>query len=639
MRYDVKKVLFVGLEDEREAFFKKAQDLGLVHFIPTSLNREKDVPAEIQSLISAIKIVRGLPTLPQEDYGDHALADGLVQQILQLSNQLDKLEEEKRTNALEIARIGIFGHFSHDDIKAIEKEGNRKIQFFFAKKGIAEVQKIPEEVLAVGSDHGLDYFVAINKQPQQYEKMVEMKIDHSLDGLQRRSVEIKHDLVEKEHQLKSLAKYNHFLHQALIDRLDQHHLVVAKGHSQDFLEGNLFVVQGWVAENKLPELNTLVEKLKVHTEEIQIEPTDVVPTYLENQGLAKMGEDLVHIYDAPSPTDKDPSLWVLFFFLCFFAIIIGDGGYGLILLAIALYVRYKKPILTKVGRRVLNLVTLLSLFCIGWGLATHSFFGISLNPENPVHKYAPITWLIEKKAAYHIQHQDAVYQEWVKKFPQLNGVTDPHEFLVKGVSVVKGKKNYEIISKFTDNIMLEFALLIGMIHISISLIRYGRRNWTSVGWLLFIIGGYLYFPFYLDATSMLHFLMHIDKVQAAQTGIYLLGIGVSLAVIVAIIRDKFFGVFEVMNGIQIFSDVLSYLRLYALGLAGAIMASVINEMSESMTFVLAVFVLVVGHIVNITLSIMSGVIHGLRLNFIEWYHYSFEGGGKMFNPLRKISHD
>jgi len=639
MRYDVKKVLFVGVEDEREAFFKKAQDLGLVHFIPISFNRDKDVPVKVQNMISAIKILRGLPTLPQEDSGDHASADELTQKILMLRNQLDKLEEEKRTNALEIERVGIFGRFSLEDIKAIEKQGHRKIQFFFAKKGVAEAQEIPEELITVGSDHGLEYFVAINKQPRQYEKMVEMKIDHPLDVLQQRSSEIKHDLVEKEHQLKSYAKYNHFLHQALIDLLNQHHLIVAKGHSEDLLEGNLFVVQGWVAENKLPELNILVEKLKVHTEQIQIEPTDTIPTYLENEGLAKMGEDLVHIYDAPSTTDKDPSLWVLFFFLCFFAIIIGDGGYGLILLAIALFVRYKKPNLTKVGRRVLNLVTLLSVFCIGWGLATHSFFGISLDPKNPVHKYAPITWLMEKKTAYHIQHQDAVYQEWVQKFPQLQGVTDPHEFLLKGVSEVKGRKNYEIISKFSDNLMLEFALLIGMIHISISLIRYGRRNWTSVGWLLFIIGGYLYFPFYLDATSMLHFLMHIDKAQAAQMGIYLLGIGVSLAVIVAIIRDKFFGVFEVMNGIQIFSDVLSYLRLYALGLAGAIMASVINEMSESMTFILAVFVLIVGHIVNITLSIMSGVIHGLRLNFIEWYHYSFEGGGKMFNPLRKISHD
>lgn len=637
MRHDLKKFLFVGIEEEREAFFKKAQDLGLVHFISPAIPQDKEIPSEVQALISAIKIVRGLPTLEQEAQGDLVLADGLAQKILHLKQKLDKLEEENRINALETARIGIFGRFSFEDIAAVEKEGNRKIQFFFAKKGIH--QKLPEEVIFVGSDHGLDYFVAINQEPKQYEKMVEMKIEHPLEKLQNRSKAIQQELIDTDHQLKTYAKYNRFLHLAFVDRLNKHHLIMTKRHAEDHLDGNLFAVQGWVPENKMAELQKLVERLKVHPEEISVESTDVVPTYLENQGLARMGEDLVHIYDAPSIKDKDPSLWVLFFFLLFFAIIIGDGGYGLILLAIAAFIKYKKPNLKGVGKRVLNLVFLLGIFCVGWGLATHSFFGMSLDPDNPAHRYSPLTWLTEKKAAYHIAHQDEVYQEWVKKFPQLEGVKDPHEFLVKGVSDNKGKPSYDIISKFTDNIMLEFALLIGMIHIAISLIRYGNRNWTSIGWLMFIVGGYLYFPFYLDATSMLHYLFHLDKEQAATQGFYLLIIGVAVSVIIAIFKDKIFGVFEVMTAVQVFSDVLSYLRLYALGLAGAIMASVINEMSESMTFVLALLLLIVGHLVNISLSVMSGVIHGLRLNFLEWYHYSFEGGGKMFNPLRKISLD
>lgn len=637
MRHDVKKILFVGIEEEREAFFKKAQDLGLVHFISPVIPYDKDLPDDVQSLISAIKIVRGLPTLEQEDQGDLALGVGLAKKILQLKNKLDKLEEEKRVTNLEIARIGIFGRFSFEDIAHIENEGKRKFQFFFAKKGLHH--ELPEEVILVGSDHGLDYFVAINSEATQYEKMVEMKIEHPLNLLEERSRTIQQEIADVDHQLKSYAKYNRFLHLALVDHLNKHHLLSTKKHAEDQLEGNLFTIQGWVPVNKMIELQKLVDKLKVHAEEVSVEPTDIVPTYLENQGLARMGEDLVHIYDSPSITDKDPSLWVLFFFLLFFAIIIGDGGYGLVILAIAAFIKFKKPNLKGVGKRVLNLTFLLGIFCVGWGLATHSFFGMSLDPKNPVHKYAPLTWLTEKKAAYHIQHQDEVYQEWVKKFPQLKDVKDPHEFLMKGVSDNKGRPSYDIISKFTDNILLEFALLIGMIHIAISLIRYGNRNWTAIGWLLFVVGGYLYFPFYLDATSMLHYLFHLDKVQAATQGFYLLIIGVAFSVIVAIFRDKIFGVFEVMTAVQVFSDVLSYLRLYALGLAGAIMGSVINEMSESMTFILAIALLIVGHTVNLALGIMSGVIHGLRLNFLEWYHYSFEGGGKMFNPLRKISLD
>ena len=94
-----------------------------------------------------------------------------------------------------------------------------------------------------------------------------------------------------------------------------------------------------------------------------------------------------------------------------------------------------------------------------------------------------------------------------------------------------------------------------------------------------------------------------------------------------------------MHGIQIFSDTMSYFRLYALGLAGAMLASVINDLASGVPLVIGIVILVLGHGVNILLSIMSGVIHGLRLNYLEWYHYSFEGDGKIFNPLRQLTRD
>lgn len=91
---------------------------------------------------------------------------------------------------------------------------------------------------------------------------------------------------------------------------------------------------------------------------------------------------------------------------------------------------------------------------------------------------------------------------------------------------------------------------------------------------------------------------------------------------------------ETLNVIQVFSDVLSYLRLYALGMAGMIVAQTFNGLGERFGIVIGTIIILIGHTVNINLSIMSGVIHGLRLNFLEWYHYCFEGGGKLFNPLR-----
>ena len=72
-------------------------------------------------------------------------------------------------------------------------------------------------------------------------------------------------------------------------------------------------------------------------------------------------------------------------------------------------------------------------------------------------------------------------------------------------------------------------------------------------------------------------------------------------------------------------------------MAGAIVASTINDMASNLPIVLSILLLIVGHSMNIVLGVMGGVIHGLRLNFLEFYHYSFEGGGKKFEPLKLLS--
>ncbi|MCB1136617.1 MAG: V-type ATP synthase subunit I, partial [Chlamydiia bacterium] len=129
----------------------------------------------------------------------------------------------------------------------------------------------------------------------------------------------------------------------------------------------------------------------------------------------------------------------------------------------------------------------------------------------------------------------------------------------------------------------------------------------------------------------------VDKTAGAEAGLELLYGGMGSALLLAIIQNKGAGVLEIMNLIQVFADVLSYLRLYALGLAGAMMSATFNQIGAEVSFVAGMLIILIGHTVNIVLSIMGGVIHGLRLNFLEWYHYSFEGGGKLFNPLRRLS--
>ena len=174
-----------------------------------------------------------------------------------------------------------------------------------------------------------------------------------------------------------------------------------------------------------------------------------------------------------------------------------------------------------------------------------------------------------------------------------------------------------------------------MIHIGISLLRYSRRNWAGFGWFAALIGGYLYFPGFLQGTSITHFLHIVTPQVAGVFGLQLLLFGVGLAVVLALVQKRLRGLGEITNAVQIFGDVLSYLRLYALALASSILAKTANEMGMDVGLFLGWLVILFGHGINIALGLMSAVIHGLRLNFIEWYHYSYEGGGKLFNPLRK----
>ena len=109
-----------------------------------------------------------------------------------------------------------------------------------------------------------------------------------------------------------------------------------------------------------------------------------------------------------------------------------------------------------------------------------------------------------------------------------------------------------------------------------------------------------------------------------------------LAVVLALLQKRLKGLGEISNLVQVFADVLSYLRLYALGVAGASMAATFNEMGMSVGLVFGWIIILFGHSVNILLGVMAGMIHGLRLNFIEWYHYSFEGGGRLFRPLMRL---
>ena len=145
---------------------------------------------------------------------------------------------------IEMARIEPFGDFSFDDIAYIEKEGKCEIRFFVARPTVFQNEPEPEEIIFIESEHGLNYYVAINDHPVAYEKMIEMKFDHSLGDLKRSYKSAQGEHRHVDHELKEYAKYNEFLHHSLIEKLNHYHLFNTQTYVQQALGGSSICHRG-----------------------------------------------------------------------------------------------------------------------------------------------------------------------------------------------------------------------------------------------------------------------------------------------------------------------------------------------------------------------------------------------------------
>ena len=635
MLVKVKKFLIYGYHKDKKQFFEQAHQHGFIEFIHRSGKTPKANSDAIRTYGHAIKILQANQPAEQSSERSYEPLE-LANKIIDLQNSIDSHEDSIRMLNLEYERLLSFGDFSLEDIHDLEKKTGRVVQFFYAKRTHKPNLSKHSNLIFINEHEGLHYYLSIAKRRAQPSHMVEIKPLRDLAQIRKQKMVYQTKLESLKKKLLLLRPFKQLLIHALTNEINSTNQDNAIKTAASHEKHSIFTVEAWIPLSKVDTMKSVLASLSINYEEIQIERTDREPTYMENNGTARMGEDLVNIYDTPSPLDRDPSTWVFASFLLFFAMIVGDGGYGLLLLLISFFIQKKLAPLSKSHLRVLRMVQFLSSACIIWGVATHSFFGIQFAPDSSFKALSLKQRLVEKKVAYHWQQKDSVYQEWTQRFGQLTNLDSPQSIIKEASIETNSTINFPLQDKFSDYLMLEISLLVGCIHVIIALFRYLPRTWSHAGWILLIIGGYLYVPYYLDSTSLLHILTYADKVTCAEVGLMLIPAGLIAAVAGAIFQQGLLGLLEITNVIQIFGDVLSYLRLYALSLAGGIVSQLVNEMAGSVFIVLAIIALVLGHGVNIILSLMGGVIHGLRLNFIEWYHYCFDGGGKAFTPLKLL---
>ena len=581
----MKKITFVGIESEKNRFLQRLQDVGLAHLL---LPKEGIEPAELTRELNRVMDIRkflerkGSKGKPEEKLDAKAICakrEEYGHQETELHTDLVALKKQR-------AQAEPWGDFSVEDVEALRQK-KLHVQFFRISRRVFETLDFEGVFCRMVNEKGGEvFFVTFAPEPVQLNLMEEKLPAKSLSEMDREISYKQAKLDEIEKEYAQLAEHLDVLEKAEAEITDVLEFQRATLNAREELDERLFIVQCWspVEEGELTEKIGGSFTLYHYSEEPGEQ--ERMPVKLENPSAFDSGEDLVKIYSYPNHHDFDPSPFVLYCFAVFFGMIVGDLGYGLILLGLTVYLRKKVKSQSPLAIRMFRLMYLLSGSVLVWGLLGGGFFGIEFEPDHPLRR---------------ISVMDYGSQE--------------------------GQKEIMIIS-----------IIIGMIHICLSLAikTYKDRDYSGIGWIIAI-----WSAFFLLNSKMAHGVDNPPATYgliAGMAGVFLFA-SKSRKPLVRI-AEGFQGLLGV---VQIFSDVLSYLRLFALGVATVYIAQTFNILAGSVSgglpvigWFFAAIILFIGHTLNIGLAIMGGVIHGLRLNFLEWYRWCFEGDGLEYKPFQRI---
>ncbi len=598
----MKKTSIIGLAKNATKIIEALQELGVVDII--QINKDYDassiekLQSEKNSIINTIKYLAATPVTEKLSSDDKQAAE-IIQRTTEVRARLDAMSEERRKRQKQIEIWSNFGDFEPEKIISLQKQ-NIYIQFFRASEAVFSTYNedlANYDVVEIARKSQKVFFMTMGTVPLDSPFYEELPLpDLGLIALEKELAGFEDERKSLENEIKELAVQKEKLIQSLVIKENQYNF--QKALAQQVISGELFYLQGWVPEDSITPLKKLSDDTGFILLAEEPAEDDTPPTTHKNSTLGEMGESLIYIYDTPAYQDIDPSSTVFIFFSIFFGMIISDAGYGAILLLLSLWLIRGKSKGALLFRR---LSITLSISTILMGILTASYFAIPINPESSVGK---------------IIHSVAF----------LYNDTTQREGLMSAMFV---------------------SLWAGILNISwVNIYKaYHSRKLSPLGWIPALIG----------LVPLLKLLFGVpwsgwEKV----VGLWPLYIGIGFVAIMTAIETKTslggrIGAFafSIYTVVQLIADLLSYLRIFALAMAGAKMAETFGMLFSMIMdgaglvagLTLGVIVLLIGHSINLVLNIMGGVIHGLRLNFIESYHWCLDGGGKQYNPLKTIKYE
>ena len=599
------KYAFMVYHREYDAFLTTLRELGVVHVKETNSVLDN---AELQALLAerkqvstAIRYCKNLNSQTKEV--TVAPARGLTKaEGLKLVGKLEEMQEKqaqlqaaKVSLEKDIAYMDIWGEFSYANIRRLKKAGF-DVTFFSCPTSKYE-PKWGEEYNAflVNNFQSVTYFVTVTKTgtPIDIDAERPKMPDRGLAKLHLAMEQLLDNIKVLNNQLKEYAaeQYNTLVE---LEKNIQNEFNLSNTLVQTDREAGdkLMLLEGFVPTEEAPAMEVALEKEGYYFQELDIQDGDRVPIKLKNNKFNRLYEPITKMFSLPNYTEFDPTPLFAPFFMLFFGLCFGDGGYGLlVLLACSFFKRKVNPDF----KPYLTLFQYLGLAAIIVGTCTGSFFGIAL-ADVPA---------LSKVKDYFVCSDNLMTFSIVIGLVQIIFGKTVAAFKMKAQKGVK----YSIAPFAWVFVITALALAFGLPMLNLQLPETVKTVFIGIA-VIGLVVAYLY--------------------NSPGKNIFL-NFGTGL-----------WNTYNMASGLL--GDTLSYIRLFAIGLTGAILGGVFNQlavdMTEGMNIVLRavcmLLILLVGHAINIGLCTISSLVHPLRLIFVEYYkNAEFEGGGKEYRPFKK----
>jgi V/A-type H+-transporting ATPase subunit I len=599
----MKKVYIVSTVSRKEEMLEALRDVGVLH-----LAERKSPDRSLSERFAALSKVDTV----LKDYAkkDQKKADPLTDEefeklFVKTQEAMDRksmLIQERSAAVSEAERIIDWGDFSPAQIRELRDLGCDLHFYRIAPRDLEAAVESPDvKLVRLASVDNMDTIAVIGKLPDDIPASEFVVPDKGLSDLRKEIADCDAGVEACDKDLEKASAYSSSFQQQMLKTQNEETFSAASHTAEE--DEDFTWLTGYVPEADMDRFKDFASKNQLAwAADDPDEDDDQVPTKVRYNKVTRFIEPLFDILGIlPGYREQDVSLWFLIFFTIFTAMIIGDGAYGCIFLAVAigLTVKFKKV------NNAIFLVYILSIATIVWGAITGTWFGTELAMRIPFLK--------------------ALVIPNFSNYPELFGVTATEQ----------------------QNTIMKFAFTLGVIQISLGCLlsikkKVSEKNLSfvaDIGWLIAVVSMYLLSLYLVIGQSI-----NIVPVFAA--------IGVAFVIVVlfgGMSPDKTFSqglkaglgnAFTCfLDTISCFGNVMSYIRLFAVGMASLAIAQSFNDIAAGLKgpmVILAVVVLIIGHGLNLIMGLLSVVVHGVRLNVLEFSGQAgLEWTGIAYEPFKK----